>query len=109
MNAIGLLLQILAGWLLADFLSGLLHWIEDRFGPGREHWPVVGSQVFAPNLLHHAQPLAFTRNRFLSRNSTTIAAAAVFAAPLLWFFGFQPWLVVAAIGLAIWWIMSGRS
>lgn len=92
-------LQLLAGWLLADFLSGLLHWIEDRFG--RPAMPVLGPLVFAPNLLHHEQPLAFTRDSFLSRNGTTWAAVAVIAAPLVWFFGPAPWLVAAVIGGAL--------
>lgn len=91
-----LALQVIAGWLLADFLSGVLHWIEDRFG--RPDMPVLGPMFFAPNLLHHEQPLAFTRSGFLSRNGTTWAAVALIATPLLWIFGPAPWLVTAAIG-----------
>ena len=69
-----LVVQLLLGWLLADFLSGVLHWIEDRFGRGREHWPVLGQLIFAPNLLHHADPTDFLRASFVGRNWTTWAA-----------------------------------
>lgn len=94
-----LMVELLAGWLLADLLSGLLHWLEDRYG--REHWPVLGNQVIAPNRLHHSRPLAFTRGTFLSRNGTTIVATAIIAVPLFAAFGAQPWLIAATIGGAM--------
>ncbi|ALG60892.1 MULTISPECIES: fatty acid desaturase CarF family protein [Citromicrobium] len=90
--------QLLAGWLLADFLSGLLHWAEDQLGPGREHWPLIGRHVFAPNLLHHKRPLDFTRASFVGRNWTTWAVASALALPLLLAFGPQWWLASAWLG-----------
>lgn len=99
--ALSLIAQLLAGWLLADFLSGVLHWAEDRFGPGREHWPLIGSQVFAPNLLHYVAPLAFTRAGFVTRNWTTWVVVAPLALALLWLFGSQVWIWSAAAGGAI--------
>lgn len=93
--------QLLLGWCLADFLSGLLHWFEDRFGPGREHWPLIGPLVFAPNLLHHSDPVHFTRAGFVERNWTTWAVAAPLALLLLWSFGPQLWIWSALAGGAI--------
>lgn len=90
--------QLLAGWLLADFLSGLVHWAEDKFGRGREHWPLIGPHVFAPNLLHHERPLDFTRYPFVTRNWTTWIAASAIALPLLLAFGPSWWLLAAWIG-----------
>ncbi|MBI3131968.1 MAG: hypothetical protein HYZ13_11635 [Acidobacteria bacterium] len=61
-----------AGWIflqatgclfLADFLSGLVHWAEDAYGEA--HWPVLGPLVIAPNLLHHRDPRAMTRQSWL--------------------------------------------
>lgn len=77
---IGFLLAVLAGWLLADFLSGLLHWLEDRIAGDR--WPILGPLVFAPNRLHHEQPLAFTRASFAARNGTSIVAALILFATI---------------------------
>ena len=101
LDAILLLAQLLLGWLLADFLSGVLHWIEDRFGPGREHWPVLGSLIFTPNIIHHADPTAFLRTGFVERNWTTWAAVVPLAIILLLGFGSQPWIWSAAIGGAM--------
>lgn len=88
--------SILSGWLLADFLSGFVHWLEDRFGS--EAWPVLGPLVIAPNRLHHREPLAFTRAGFLSRNSTAAVAALAFGAIALALLG--PSLVLAAAVVA---------
>ena len=46
--------------LAADFLSGLFHWLEDAYG--KVTWPVVGKTVIEPNLLHHKDPRAMTKN-----------------------------------------------
>jgi len=76
------LLAVVLGWLLADFLTGLFHWAEDRLAG--DEWPVLGPLVFAPNRLHHEQPMAFTRTGFVQRNATSIAAASiVFCAVLM--------------------------
>lgn len=96
-----LVLQLLLGWLLADFLSGVLHWIEDRFGPGREHWPVLGSLIFTPNIVHHDDPTAFLDSGFVGRNWTTWAAVAPIMMLLVLAFGLQPWICAAAIGGAM--------
>lgn len=91
-----LFLQILFGWLLADLLSGVLHWLEDNFG--NPDWPLIGAWVIAPNRQHHDRPLAFTGGGFVSRNSTTVAAVLVFACPLYLIFGPAPWLLAATLG-----------
>jgi hypothetical protein len=91
---IGLLFSIIAGILLADFVTGVVHWLEDRFGS--EAWPLLGPLVIAPNRLHHREPLAFTRAGFLSRNSTAAAGALAIGAAALLVFG--PSLV---LGVAI--------
>lgn len=65
--------QILTGWLLADFLGGILHWVEDvgllpRF---------LDRHVGAPNRLHHADPLSVTRDSNLFRRNWTAWAATL--------------------------------
>ncbi|HJV22212.1 MAG TPA: fatty acid desaturase CarF family protein [Holophagaceae bacterium] len=59
----GALLQAAGCLFLADFLSGFVHWAEDAYGEA--HWPVVGPLVIAPNLLHHRDPRAMTRQSWL--------------------------------------------
>jgi len=60
--------HLLLGWLIADFISGILHWLEDRV-----LWvgmPVISKSVVEPNRLHHIRPAAFLEQGFLTRNST---------------------------------------
>lgn len=70
-----LLLNVLAAWLLADFLSGFWHWIEDRYF--EEKWPIIGEYIAKPNTLHHAQPAEFLKGSYWTRNWTTILPASV--------------------------------
>lgn len=91
-----LLGQIVAGWLLADLLSGILHWIEDRLLP--DGLPVLDRAVVQPNRLHHRAPMAFTAGSFFDRNGTTWMAAAALVIPAFIAFGPAPWLVAASIG-----------
>src|SRR3546814_9004857 len=56
-DAFSLAAQLVTGWLVADFLSGIIHWIEDRV-----LWvgmPLISKSVVEPNRLHHRDPDAF--------------------------------------------------
>lgn len=64
---------ILACWLIADFLGGVAHWIEDRYF--RLDWPLIGKHITAPNELHHREPRAFLNQGYWSRNWTAMALA----------------------------------
>ena len=57
--------SIFGGLLLADFVSGIIHWFEDRYGNPK--WPVLGHAIRA-NQEHHFRPRAFLKGSFLSRN-----------------------------------------
>ncbi len=46
--------------LLADFISGFVHWLED--GYGQPSWPLIGQTIIEPNLLHHREPRAMVAN-----------------------------------------------
>lgn len=82
--------QCVVAWLIADLIGGFVHWWLDRVA--RPRWQWVEDLVWAPNREHHTDPLAFTKNGFLTRNSTTFAAAS--AAALLWFIAFGPSVVL---------------
>lgn len=78
---------IALAWLTADFITGVVHWWEDRYG--NPDWPVIGKYVVAPNILHHEDQRAFLAGNFFTRNWTTFlpafAASALFAlAGLYW-------------------------
>lgn len=74
---------ILFAWLLADFLAGIIHWIEDKiFTETTMH---VFSDLNADNTLHHAKPAAMLSYSYWGNISTS----AIFTLPLtalLWYF-----------------------
>lgn len=70
--------------LLVDFISGVVHWIEDSYFS--ETTPVIGPLVVAPNILHHRSPRHFIKGSFWFRNNTTIL----------------PCLIILALGTAVW-------
>ena len=45
-----IIVELIGAVLVADFLSGLFHWLEDAYG--REDWPITGRLVTKPNILH---------------------------------------------------------
>jgi hypothetical protein len=75
-------LWILSAWLMADFMSGVFHWWEDRYGV--EDWPIVGPLIVSPNVMHHTQPRAFLEGNILQRNWTTAVPAGLLAACFAW-------------------------
>lgn len=97
MNGWAVLGQAIGGWLLADFVGGVLHYVEDR-----QLLPAfLDRHVGLPNRLHHSDPQGVTRDpNFLRRNSTTVAAAA--PAIVLMYLATGPtalWLAASAGGL----------
>lgn len=87
--------QALLGWLFADLLGGVLHFIEDRqMLPG-----FLDRHVGIPNRLHHLDPQAVTRDpNVLRRNSTTIAAALPVIAAIYLVTGPTVFCAAASIG-----------
>ncbi len=85
--ALLIMAKLLVGWLVADFIGGVLHWLEDRVLT--EDTPLLGTHVVASNRQHHAEPLAFVAKSFLDRNGTT-------------------WITAGAVAF-LWWLLLGSS
>lgn len=58
-TAIFIFLQALGVVVLADFVAGVVHWLEDAYGS--EDTPVVGPLLIKPNIVHHHYPRFFTK------------------------------------------------
>jgi len=54
-----ILLEIFATALVADFIAGFVHWLEDAYA--REDTPILGPLVARTNIIHHHYPRFFTR------------------------------------------------
>jgi ubiquitin-conjugating enzyme E2 variant len=91
------ILTALACVFVADFLSGLLHWLEDAYG--RPEWPLIGRLVTQPNILHHYDPRHFTRHSWFQSSWLLILLASV-GVLAGWGMGVLDWRVwlVAIIG-----------
>ncbi|MGH9397813.1 MAG: fatty acid desaturase family protein [Terriglobia bacterium] len=65
------------GYLLADLISGFVHWLADRFGTTET--PLLGANFVRPFREHHVDPLAITRHGFIETNGNN----CVVSLPLL--------------------------
>jgi ubiquitin-conjugating enzyme E2 variant len=85
--------QVLGALLLVDLLSGVLHWLEDSYGT--EETPLLGPYVIRPNIIHHADPLAFTKSPVWRRNRVVAVIVALLLGTVWWsghFSWFWAWL-----------------
>lgn len=93
-----LVFQILAVWLITDFLSGLFHWWEDAYGD--PFWPIVGEHVTRPNILHHYAPRAMLAKSWIVSSRTLLAIGCVIAF-LAWIAGVLTWMLVLGLCLIV--------
>jgi len=68
--------------LLADLVSGTVHWAEDTFGS--EKTPLIGKWVIRPNLEHHRDAGAFTRKTWLESSWDLLGAGAALLCVAAW-------------------------
>lgn len=69
------LLKVLGGLWFADFVSGVVHWLEDRYGNPK--WPVIGHTI-RENQQHHFTPRSFLKGTLWTRNREVLAIGAAF-------------------------------
>jgi hypothetical protein len=68
-------------WLLADLITGLVHWGFDTYGS--EEFPVLGRAFIRPFREHHVDPKAMTRHSL----TVTIGNTCIPATPLVAWIG----------------------
>ena len=67
--------EVLGTILVADFLSGVLHWLEDSYG--QPDWPITGRLVTQPNIIHHHSPRYFTKHSWLKSAEVLLGLGAM--------------------------------
>lgn len=93
------IIKIVACVLAADFITGLIHWIEDTYG--LPSWPFLGSFVIEPNIEHHLHPtfLGTMSNLALRNYQAVVPMGALSLVAFLWF-GWSAWPVALTLTLA---------
>lgn len=98
MSALILVAQVIAVWLVTDFLSGVFHWLEDAYG--HPSWPIVGRHVTKPNILHHYAPRAFVSNSWW-RSSRLLLAICLGITAVTVATGTFNWMVALSMVLGL--------
>lgn len=85
--ALGLLwwfpLVAAAGYIVADLVSGLVHFLADNFA--EEDTPVIGAAFVKPFREHHIDPTGITRHDFVETNGNNVIVSLPFIVPaVLW-------------------------
>ena len=83
-------LEALLVLLVADFVSGLVHWAEDTFGD--ERTPLIGRWIVRPNVLHHEDGRAFVGKSWLA-SSWDLAAVGLVVLGAAWSLDLLTWHV----------------
>jgi ubiquitin-conjugating enzyme E2 variant len=97
-DAVTVVAMMAAGYLLADLLTGFVHWFCDTFFD--ETTPLIGPGLIAPFREHHRDPLQMTRHGFLELTGSSFRALAPVLALLVWLGGSLP-AALSAFALAL--------
>jgi plasmanylethanolamine desaturase len=81
-EAIAVTAMLAAGYVMADLLTGFVHWFCDTFF--EEHTPVIGAALIASFREHHRDPLQMTKHSFLELTGSSFRGLAPLLAVLAW-------------------------
>lgn len=90
-------LTIIICILVADFITGLIHWLEDTYC--MEDYPVIGELVCKPNLDHHKDPNLMVRMSGLITTNWQSMSLSMFVCLSFWFFGMFHWSILLTLVL----------
>lgn len=88
-------LTIIICILVADFITGLIHWIEENYCD--ESFPIIGSRICAPNIQHHKDPTLMVRMGGIITTNWQSMSASLLVCLLLWSIGLYHWSVLLTL------------
>jgi hypothetical protein len=91
-----ILFNLMACLLVADLISGIVHWAEDTWGaPGRSK--LLDKWIVLPNIDHHRRPGTMRQAKYWETNLVTVvlASLAACALVLMHVHAWQAYLIVA--------------
>lgn len=100
---------LLLGFILADFVSGLVHWMGDTWGS--TEMPILGKALIRPFREHHVDEKAITRHDYIETNGANcLVAVPVAALSLLIPLNVEGWertglFSMVSLGSMIFWVM----
>ncbi len=103
------LAAFVSGFIMADFVSGLVHWMGDTWGS--TEMPILGQALIRPFREHHVDEKAITRHDYIETNGNNcmvaVPVAAICALTPLAVPGYEPLMVFAVVSLTsmIFWVM----
>lgn len=89
-TALYFLLKFIGTVLAADFIAGMIHWLEDAYV--REDTPIIGKYVARPNIVHHHYPRYMVRHNWWQTSCDLVVVSALLIV-VAWFFGLLTWEV----------------
>jgi hypothetical protein len=93
------LLTIVLGYLTADFVSGLVHFLGDTFGDPKT--PFLGPHFIFPFREHHVDQMAITRHGFLQVNGNNCLISLSALVPTYYYVPFTTSLFYWLLGLFV--------
>jgi ubiquitin-conjugating enzyme E2 variant len=91
-TALLFVLKFVATVLAADFVAGMVHWLEDAYV--REDTPIIGKYVARPNIVHHHYPRYMVRHGWWQTSFDLVltSTAMVIGAWLTGLLSWEVWL-----------------
>ncbi len=89
-TALLFLAKFIATVLAADFVAGMIHWLEDAYV--REDTPILGKHVARPNIVHHHYPRYMVRHTWWQTSFDLILVSTVLLIGA-WITGLLSWEV----------------
>lgn len=83
---------------LADFIAGVVHWLEDAYFTADT--PFIGKAVIVPNIVHHHLPRYFTRLSWWE-SSRLLVLAGLGLIALAWPLGLLSWQLLLFVAVSV--------